>query len=140
MLERFFLYLLKGDEKMSSRRLFLLSGLLSVMIGIFYITTLLDGMLKGLQLWGFFILFWGIAVTWVSLKQLHILMLMKSLAAIGIFLHGSVSVYWILFPNLSAGGHASSLSILFAAPQLMISILCIYILGIKVEKKYDKIN
>jgi hypothetical protein len=87
MLERFFLYLLKGDEKMSSRRLFLLSGLLSVMIGIFYITTLLDGMLKGLQLWGFFILFWGIAVTWVSLKQLHILMLMKSLAANCLLLH-----------------------------------------------------
>ncbi|MDR7071918.1 hypothetical protein [Fictibacillus barbaricus] len=125
---------------MAPWRLFLFAGLFSVLIGILYITSFLEDKSKGFTTWGYLLLFWGIAVILVSLNRFGIASLIKGIAAIGIFLHGSVSFYWLLFPNSPETSAIEHTIILFLIPQVLIALFCLYILGIKLEKKYDKIN
>jgi uncharacterized membrane protein HdeD (DUF308 family) len=133
-------YFSERGEEMAFWRLFLFSGALSVLIGIFYVTSLIETESEGLHTWGFFLLFWGIAATMVSFQRINVNSLIKGLAAIGIFLHGSVSIYWILFPNVSETDQSFNAIFLFAFPEVLIALICLYILGINAEKKYDKMK
>ncbi|WNB90698.1 hypothetical protein [Bacillus sp. NEB1478] len=125
---------------MAPWRLFSFSGLLSVFIGIMYITSPLLFKTKGFNTWGYLLLFWGIAVILLSINRLSLPALLKGIAAIGILLHGSVSFYWLLFPNSPETSALDHSVILFLIPEVLITVFCLYILGIKAGKKYDKIN
>ncbi|MCM3718631.1 hypothetical protein [Fictibacillus phosphorivorans] len=116
-------------------RMLLLSGLLSVLTGIFFVTDLLKTKsVSGMGLWGYFLLFWGIATVLISFKRLPYFWLMKVLAGAGILLHGPLFLYWVLFPDglgqeLGKGnsfyGLASGLSV----------VCCILIIGKKGNRK-----
>ncbi|RZT23285.1 hypothetical protein [Fictibacillus sp. BK138] len=120
----------------SAWRMLLLSGLISVFTGIFFVTDLLKTKsAAGMGLWGYFLLFWGIVAVMVSFKQMPVFWLMKVLAGAGILLHGSLFLYWLLFPEglgeeLGKGnsfyGITSGLSVVF----------CIIIIGKKTKKKF----
>jgi hypothetical protein len=125
----------RGVNKMKlAWRMLLFSGLISVFTGILFVTSLLKmKSAAGMGLWGYFLLFWGIVAVMISFKRMPVLWLMKVAAVVGILLHGSLSLYWLLFPDgldqelgdgYSLYGWASGLAAVF----------CIILMGIKKKK------
>lgn len=116
-------------------RMLLLSGLISVFTGIFFITDLLKTKsAAGMGVWGYFLLFWGITAVMISFKRLPFFWLMKVLAAAGILLHGSLFLYWLLFPE----GLGQELGIghsFYGMTAGLSAFICILIIGTKTKKK-----
>jgi hypothetical protein len=115
-------------------RMFLLSGLISVFTGIFFVTDLLKTKSgAGMALWGYFLLFWGIASVMISFKRMAFFWLMKVLAVIGILLHGSLFLYWLLFPD-GLGQELGKGNSFYGLTSGLSAVFCMFILGIKTKK------
>lgn len=116
-------------------RMLLLSGLISVFTGIFFVTDLLKmKSAAGMGLWGYFLLFWGIAAVMISLKRLPIFGLIKVLAGAGILLHGSLFLYWLLFPE-GLGQELGKENSFYGITSGLSAVFCIIIIGTKTKKK-----
>lgn len=116
-------------------RMLLLSGLLSVFTGILFVTDLLKTKsVAGMGLWGYFLIFWGIAAVMISFKQLPYLGLMKVLAGAGILLHGSLFLYWLLFPE-GLGQELGKENSFYGITSGLSTVFCILIIGTKAKKK-----
>ena len=117
-------------------RMLLLSGLISVFTGIFFVTDLLKTKsAAGMGLWGYFLLFWGIAAVMISFKQLPFWGLMKVLAGAGILLHGSLFLYWLLFPE-GLGQESGKGNSFYGITSGLTVAFCIIIIGKKTKKKF----
>jgi hypothetical protein len=115
-------------------RMFLLSGLISVFTGIFFVTDLLKTKSgAGMALWGYFLLFWGIAAVMISFKRMSFFWLMKVLAVVGILLHGSLFLYWLLFPD-GLGQELGEGNSFYGLTSGLSAVFCMFILGIKTKK------
>jgi hypothetical protein len=115
-------------------RMFLLSGLISVFTGIFFVTDLLKTKSgAGMALWGYFLLFWGIAAVMISFKRVSFFWLMKVLAVVGILLHGSLFLYWLLFPD-GLGQELGEGNSFYGLTSGLSAVFCMVILGIKTKK------
>jgi hypothetical protein len=115
-------------------RMFLLSGLISVFTGIFFVTDLLKTKSgAGMALWGYFLLFWGIAAVMISFKRISFLGLIKVLAVVGILLHGTLFLYWLLFPD-GLGQELGKGNSFYGLTSGLSTVFCILILGIKTKK------
>lgn len=123
---------------MRAWRMFLFSGLISVFIGILYITSMLETKVSGLNLWGYFLLFWGISVTLISFNRLALQWLIKVLTAIGIMLHGSLALYWLLFPGGPENHTSGNTYNFYAVCSILVAVFCMFILGTKVGKSSSK--
>jgi hypothetical protein len=136
MLRRFLLYRKKRVTEMKAAwRMLLLSGLISVFTGIFFVTDLLKTKsAAGMGVWGYFLLFWGIAAVMLSFKRLPFFWLMKVLAAAGIFLHGSLFLYWLLFPE-GLGQELGKGNSFYGITSGLSAVFCIFIIGKKTKKK-----
>jgi hypothetical protein len=116
-------------------RMLLLSGLISVFTGIFFVTDLLKTKsAAGMGLWSYFLLFWGIAAVMISFKRLPFLGLMKVLAGAGILLHGSLFLYWLLFPE-GLGQDLGKGNSIYGLTSGLSAVFCILIIGTKTKKK-----
>lgn len=116
-------------------RMLLLAGVISVFTGIFFVTDLLKTKsTAGMGLWGYFLLFWGIAAVMISFKRLPFLVLMKVLAGAGILLHGSLFLYWILFPE-GLGQDLGKGNSVYGLTSGLSAVFCILIIGTKGKKK-----
>ncbi|ANX11966.1 hypothetical protein ABE41_008095 [Fictibacillus arsenicus] len=116
-------------------RMLLFSGLISVFTGIFFVTDLLKTKsAAGMGVWGYFLLFWGIAAVMISFKRLPFFWLMKVLAAAGIFLHGSLVLYWLLFPE-GLGQELGKGNSFYGITSGLSAVFCIFIIGKKTKKK-----
>jgi hypothetical protein len=115
-------------------RMFLLSGLISVFTGIFFVTDLLKTKSgAGMALWGYFLLFWGIAAVMISFKRMSFLGLIKVLAVVGILLHGTLFLYWLLFPD-GLGQELGKGNSFYGLTSGLSTVFCMFILGIKTKK------
>jgi uncharacterized membrane protein HdeD (DUF308 family) len=115
-------------------RMFLLSGLISVFTGIFFVTDLLKTKSgAGMALWGYFLLFWGIAAVMISFKRMSFFWLMKVSAVVGILLHGSLFLYWLLFPD-GLGQELGEGNSFYGLSSGLSAVFCMFILGIKTKK------
>lgn len=114
-------------------RLLLFSGLISLLIGIINVTSLLDTKLKGLNIWGYLLLFWGIAAIMSALNRLSYTWINKVLAALGILLHGSLTIYWLLFPEGPETKGLNGASVLYALASFAAAFCCIIIIGQRIE-------
>jgi uncharacterized membrane protein HdeD (DUF308 family) len=112
-------------------RLFLLSGMVSVLLGILYITSMLVQGSGGLHTWGYLLLLWGMIITVLSLNKMERRTFEIGLSVIGIMLHGSLAFYWILFPEGFEKPSSDGEFILFAFPSILVTIVCAAILGRK---------
>jgi hypothetical protein len=114
--------------------MFLLSGLISVFTGIFFVTDLLKTKSgAGMALWGYFLLFWGIAAVMISFKRMSFFGLIKVLAVVGILLHGSLFLYWLLFPD-GLGQELGEGNSFYGLTSGLCAVFCMFILGIKTKK------
>jgi uncharacterized membrane protein HdeD (DUF308 family) len=112
-------------------RLFLLAGVVSVLLGILSITDTADIKSGNLSTWGYFLLFWGIAVIMLLLKEQENSTLVKVLSIIGIMLHGSVALYGVVFPEgIEGTAPESGFSGSFLS-SMFVTIVCILIFGCK---------
>jgi hypothetical protein len=136
MLRRFLLYRKKRVTEMKAAwRMLLLSGLISVFTGIFFVTDLLKTKsAAGMGVWGYFLLFWGIAAVMISFKRLPFFWLIKVLATAGIFLHGSLVLYWLLFPE-GLGQELGKGNSFYGITSGLSAVFCIFIIGKKTKKK-----
>jgi hypothetical protein len=130
-----FILLKRGvDEMKAAWRLLLFSGLISVFIGILFVTSLLKTKsAAGMGLWGYFLLFWGIVAVMISFKRLQVLWLMKVVAIIGVLLHGSLFLYWLLFPD-GLGQELGEESSLYGWAFGLAAVFCIILMGITTKK------
>lgn len=133
-----FIYLKRGDTLSKTWRLLLFSGLISVFAGIIYITSLLGSKSEGLDVWGFFLLFWGIVAIMSALNRFSIQWINKGLAVLGILLHGTLFFYWILFPDGTETKGAGGTVAFYAAASFTAAFCCIVILGNKVKHTASK--
>lgn len=133
-----FIYLKRGDTLSKTWRLLLFSGLISVFAGIIYITSLLESKSAGLNVWGFFLLFWGIVAIMSALNRFSILWINKGLAVLGILLHGTLFFYWILFPDGTETKGAGGTVAFYATASFTAAFCCIVILGNKVKQTASK--
>jgi peptidoglycan/LPS O-acetylase OafA/YrhL len=119
-------------------RLFLFSGLLSVFVGILHVTSLSDAKSKGMNLWGFLLMFWGILAIMNALKRFNIQWMNKLLAALGIMLHGTLVLYWLLFPEGSETKSIGAEIIFCMAGSFISAVCCIAIIGHKEKNTSSK--
>lgn len=114
-------------------RLFFLSGLISMFVGILQITSLVETT-DGLNVWGYFLLLWGIAAFLCALNRFNIGWINKLLAVVGILIHGTVVMYGLLFP-VDAETKGVQVIIILSPLFSFISVCCC---GLIVGQKSDK--
>ncbi|KZE69450.1 hypothetical protein AWM68_04075 [Fictibacillus phosphorivorans] len=119
-------------------RLLLFSGLISLIIGIVNVTSLLEVRSDGLNVWGYILLFWGIAAIMSALNQFKYNALIKVLAAAGILLNGSQGIYSFLFPGNVGAGEMNSSSVLYALASFVAALCCMMIIGKRIEDTPSK--
>jgi uncharacterized membrane protein HdeD (DUF308 family) len=132
MLWRFFIYPKGGRKMMAVWRMLLFAGLISIFSGILYVTSLLETVSDGMNIWGYFLLFWGIFLMVTALNQIAIPWIIKGLAVIGIFLNGSLALYWLLFPV--AHKTNGNITLVYILSSIIVTLICLFILGTKVSK------
>ncbi|MBY6036419.1 hypothetical protein KUV80_07130 [Fictibacillus nanhaiensis] len=120
-------------------RILFLSGIISVFTGILYITSVIEAESSGLNVWGYFLLFWGIFVIMTVFNRLYKSWIIKGLASIGILLHGSLAFFWLLFPGIIETKEAGSITILYASASIMVTFFSMYIIGKKVRNNPSKL-
>lgn len=114
-------------------RLLLFSGLISLLIGILNVTSLLETKSKGLNVWGYLMLFWGIVAIMSALNRFNYTWINKVLAALGILLHGSLAIFWLLFPEGPEAKGMDGASVLYALASFTAAFCCTLILGKRIE-------
>ncbi|MED1862927.1 hypothetical protein P4V41_05630 [Fictibacillus nanhaiensis] len=119
-------------------RLFLLSGLLSILVGIVQITSLVRTKADGLNVWGYLLLLWGIVAFLCAINRYTIRWIHKLLAAVGALLHGTVVMYSLLFPLGDETKGMQFISFLYPIMSIISVCCCGFILGQKRNKAYSK--
>lgn len=119
-------------------RLFLFSGLISLINGILNITSLLEARTDGLNVWGYILLFWGITAIMSALNQFKNNAIIKVVAAAGILLNGSLGIYTFLFPGNGEAGGMDSSSVLYALASFVAALCCMIIIGKRLEDTSSK--
>ncbi|MDM5316877.1 hypothetical protein QUF49_12795 [Fictibacillus sp. b24] len=119
-------------------RLLLFSGLISLFIGILNITSLLEEKSKGLNVWGYLLLFWGIAALMIGLNRFKYTWIIKFLAALGILLHGSQGIYSLLFPGNPDANGMNVGSAYYGIASFAAASCCIIIIGKRLENPPSK--
>ncbi|MGA4720581.1 hypothetical protein [Fictibacillus nanhaiensis] len=119
-------------------RLFLLSGLLSILVGIVHITSLVETKEDGLNVLGYPLLLWGIVAFLCALNRFAIVWIHKLLAAVGALLHGTVVLYSLLFPFDAQIKGMQFVSFLLPLMSFISVCCCGLILGQKRDKIHSK--
>ncbi|MQR96838.1 hypothetical protein [Fictibacillus phosphorivorans] len=116
-------------------RLFLLSGLISILVGILQITSLLETKADGLSFWGYFLLIWGIVAFLCALNRFKIGWINNLIATMGAVIHGAVVMYSLLFPFETV---TKGMSYLYPIMSFISVCCCAVILGLKSDKTHSK--
>ncbi len=148
MLWRFFVYFRlcynmvsyeKGGNQMPIiYQSFLLSGILSILVGIVQITSLVEMKADGLNVLGYPLLLWGIFAFLCALNRFAIVWIHKLLAAAGALLHGTVVMYSLLFPFDAEVKGMHFISFLLPLMSFVSVCCCGFILGQKRYKTHSK--
>ncbi|MBN3554905.1 hypothetical protein JYA63_11550 [Fictibacillus nanhaiensis] len=119
-------------------RLFLLSGLISILVGILQITSLLETKVDGLSVWGYFLLLWGIVAFLCALNRFKITWINYIIATVGAVIHGAVVMYSLLFPFEAETKGMQIISFLYPFMSFFSVCCCTVILGLKSDKTHSK--
>ncbi|MET3729064.1 putative membrane protein [Fictibacillus halophilus] len=119
-------------------RLFLLSGFISIFVGITKITSLVETKAVGLNIWGYFLLLWGIAAFLCALNRFNIRWINKLLAAMGVLIHGTIVMFSLLFPLEAETKAMDVINFLYPLMSFISVCCCAFILGQKSYKSHSK--
>jgi len=119
-------------------RSFLLSGLLSILVGIVQITSLVETKAEGLNVLGYPLLLWGIVAFLCALNRFAVVWIHRLLASVGALLHGTVVMYSLLFPFDAEVKGMQFISFLIPIMSFISVCFCGFIIGQKRYKTHSK--